>query len=227
MIFLMPRLPRVAVGDVPYHVINRANGRARIFHDEKDYRHFESLLLEGVELIDMRILAYCIMPNHWHLVLYPRKDGDMSEFMRWITTTHVRQRRVQTKTVGGGHLYQGSYKSFPIQEDQHLITVIRYVEQNPLRARLVDRAERWPYSSLYRRMRDNKEDKKLLASFPTALPKNYLSLVNNTLNKEALESLRTSVKKGAPYGSTAWTNWMIEEYDMESTTREPGRPKGS
>ena len=221
----MPRLARVAVGDMPYHVLNRANGRTRIFHDEKDYRHFEALLKEGVELIDMRILAYCIMPNHWHLVLHPKRDRDMSEFMRWVTTTHVRQRRVRTKTVGGGHLYQGSYKSFPIQEDQHLVTVIRYVEQNPLRARLVTRAERWPYSSLYRRRRGNNEDKKLLAPLPTALPRDYLSLVNNTVNKEALESIRTSVKKGAPYGSTAWTTWMIEEYDMEGTMRGPGRPK--
>ncbi len=175
----------------------------------------------------MRLLAYCIMPNHWHLVLYPRRDKDMSEFMRWVTTTHVRQRRVRTKTIGGGHLYQGSYKSFPIEEDQHLITVIRYVEQNPLRARLVARAERWPWSSLYRRRRGSKEDKKLLSPLPTNLPRNYLSLVNSTFDKEALESLRTSVKKGAPYGSGAWTTWMIEEYDMESTQRGPGRPQGS
>jgi putative transposase len=80
---------RVAVGGVVYHVINRSNGRVPIFHNDEDYRHFESLLLEGVELIGMRILAYCIVPNHWHLALHPKKDRDMSEFMRWVTTTHV------------------------------------------------------------------------------------------------------------------------------------------
>ena len=133
----MPRMNRLAVGGVIYHVINRANNRAQIFHTDKDYQHFESLLLEGVELTGMRILSYCIMPNHWHLVLHPLNDGDMSEFMRWVTTTHVRQHRTQTKTIGEGHLYQGAYKSFPIETDSHLLTVIRYVEQNPLQAKLV------------------------------------------------------------------------------------------
>lgn len=77
----------------------------------------------------------------------------MSEFMRWVTTTHVRQKRTQTKSVGDRHLYQGTYKSFPIETDYHLTAVIRYVEQNPLRAKLVDRAEDWPWSSLYRRQK--------------------------------------------------------------------------
>ena len=115
----MPRVARVAVGDMLYHVINRANNKARIFDSDNDYKHFESLLQEGKELIDMRLVAYCIMPNHWHLVLYPKKNTDMGEFMRWITTTHVRQRRVQTNSVGYGHLYQGTYKSFPIETDQY------------------------------------------------------------------------------------------------------------
>ena len=124
----MPRMNRVAVGDVIYHVINRANGRVRIFNTDKEYQHFESLLLEAAALTDMRLLAYTIMPNHWHLVLYPKKDTDMKDFMHWLTTTHVRQRRAKTKSIGHGHLYQGTYKSFPIEEDQHLTTVIRYVE---------------------------------------------------------------------------------------------------
>lgn len=222
----MPRMNRVAVGEIPYHVLNRSNGRVPIFKTDAEYQHFESLLLEGVELIGMRILSYCIMPNHWHLVLYPMKDGDMSEFMRWVTTTHVRQRRTQTKSVGDGHLYQGTYKSFPIETDHHLLTVIRYVEQNPLRAKLVQRAELWQYSSLYRRLRDNQEDKKLLAPLPTELPLNYMESVNTILNNDVLKKLRHSVAKGSPYGSDAWTDEMVKRYDLGSTQRGPGRPKG-
>lgn len=161
---------RVAVGGIPYHVLNRANGRSTIFHSHEDYRHFELLLLEGVELIGMQILAYCIMPNHWHLVLYPQQDNDMSEFMRWVTTTHVRQRRTKTKSVGEGHLYQGAYKSFPIETDFHLTTTIRYVEQNPLRAKLVIGAEDWQWSSLYRRMRNNSEDQNYWQNYPHNYP---------------------------------------------------------
>jgi putative transposase len=225
--YKMPRLARVAVGGIPYHVINRSNGRVQIFNKDKDYQHFESLLLEGVELIDMRILAYCIMPNHWHLVLYPKQDTDLSEFMRWVTTTHVRQRRTQTKSVGEGHLYQGTYKSFPIETDQHLTTVIRYVEQNPLRAKLVTSAEEWKWSSLFRRERGSREDLKLLAKLPTELPSNYQESVNELLHKEDLDFLRYSVTKGAPYGSTVWTDEMVERYNLGSTLRGPGRPKQS
>ena len=216
---------RVAVGDVVYHVLNRANGRAQIFHTDTEYQHFESLLLEGVALIGMRILAYCIMPNHWHLVLYPHKDGDMSEFMRWVTTTHVRQRRTQTKSVGAGHLYQGTYKSFPIEADQHLLTVIRYVEQNPLRAKLVTQAEQWQWSSLYRRQRNNKEDQKLLSILPTELPENYLESVNTVLSESVLIDVRHSLTKGTPYGGDIWTDEMVDKYNLGSTIRGPGRPK--
>ncbi len=216
---------RVAVGGVVYHVINRANGRAQIFSSDKDYQHFESLLLEGVALIGMRILSYCIMPNHWHLVLYPKHDGDMSEFMRWVTTTHVRQRRTQTKSVGEGHLYQGTYKSFPIESDTHLLTVIRYVEQNPLRAKLVFKAEEWHWSSLYRRQRGNREDQKLLSILPTALPTNYLESVNTILDKSNLEQIRHSLIKGTPYGGDMWVEEMVNKYNLGSTLRNPGRPR--
>lgn len=221
----MPRMSRVAIGDTVYHVINRANGRARIFNSDKDYAHFESLLLEAVELIGMRLLAYTIMPNHFHLVLYPLHDKDMSEFMRWLTTTHVRQRRVLTKSIGHGHLYQGTYKSFPIEADHHLTTVIRYVEQNPLRAKLVKRAELWPWGSLHRRMRGNKEDKKLLAKLPTKLPTNYLVSVNTIFRDDALHTLRYTIKKNAPFGSDTWVDMMVQKHDMHQTQREGGRPK--
>ena len=165
------------------------------------------------------------MPNHWHLVLYPKYDGDMSEFMRWVTTTHVRQRRVLTKSIGDGHLYQGTYKSFPVEEDKHLHDLIRYVEQNPLRAKLTKKTEDWQWSSLHRRLRGNTEDKKILATLPTELPSNYLESVNTLLKKNTLTNIRHSIGKGTPYGSLGWVDEMVEKYNMESTVREPGRPK--
>jgi putative transposase len=221
----MPRLPRVAVGDTVYHVLNRSNGKTKIFSSEQEYAHFESLLQEGKELTGMRILAYCVMPNHWHLVLYPKNDRDLSEFMRWVTTTHVRQRRVQTKSIGHGHLYQGTYKSFPVETDKHLVDLIRYVEQNPLRARLVRRAEDWKWSSLYRRMRNMPKDKKLLDRLPTVLPSNYKESVNDLLSKEIVETVRHSITKGLPYGGEAWVQSVVREYNLQSSTRGPGRPK--
>ena len=216
---------RLATGDTIYHVINRANGRAKIFKTDKEYQHFESLLEEARELLDMRILAYCIMPNHWHLVLYPRNDGDMSEFMRWLTTTHVRQYRVATESIGGGHLYQGTFKSFPVEKSEYLIALIRYVEQNPLRAKLVQRAEDWTYSSLYRRMKGTFKQKKLLAKLPIDLPHQYLKEVNMIYNKEDLQTIRQSIQKGTPLGASRWVQRVIATHKLGSTVRGPGKPK--
>ena len=145
--------------------------------------------------------------------------------MRWVTTTHVRHRRTQTKSVGEGYLYQGAYKSFPIDEDNHLTTVIRYVEKNPLLAKLVLKAEDWQWSSLQRRERNNETDRKLLSSLPAELPTNYSESVNTILNDDSLKEVRHSIKKGTPFGSDVWIGKMVEKYNLGNTLRGPGRPK--
>lgn len=221
----MPRQARVAVADVIYHVINRVNGRAQIFDDANSYRHFESLLLEAKELTDMRILSYCIMPNHWHLVLYPHTDRVLAEFMRWLTTTHVRQYRTMTNTIGYGHLYQDRYKSFPVEANEHCHTLIRYVEQNPLRAKLTKRAEDWQWSSLWRREQGSEEERKLLAPLPIDLPTNYLQSVNELLPKPVITNIRHSINKGKPFGSDSWTDSMVDRFNLGHTVRGVGRPR--
>ena len=221
----MPRINRVSVGNTLYHVINRANGGFRVFHTDADYKHFESVIQSGKDMMDMRIVAYCIMPNHWHLVLYPRNDTDMGEYLHWVTTTQVRQRRVRTKSVGHGHLYQGTYKSFPVQTNEYAQQLIQYVEQNPLRARLVKRAEDWRWSSLWRREKGSENEKKLLSDIPIKLPHDYVEQVNTLPSAEFLNTIRTSVNKGTPFGSDRWISGMVKKFGMESTLRGPGRPK--
>lgn len=108
-----------------FHVLNRGNARDPIFEKDDDYLAFETILRETMEQIDVRLLAYCLMPNHWHLVLWPRHDGDLRKFMQRLTTTHVRRWHLYRHSVGTGHLYQGTYKSFPIQSDEHLYSVLR------------------------------------------------------------------------------------------------------
>jgi putative transposase len=221
----MPRMSRVAVGGGIYHCINRSNGRVAIFNTDDEYRHFEELLLEGVELIGMRILAYCIMPNHWHLVLQPLNDGDMGEFMRWVTTTHVRQRRAQTDTIGHGHLYQGTYKSFIVETESYLQRLMVYVEQNPLRAKLVHHAEDWQWSSLWRRQQGTSTHQKLLSELPVTLPSDYLVVVNTLSSDHQLDLVRRSVNKGTPYGSESWIDDIVSRYNLSATVRSPGRPQ--
>ncbi|HED37732.1 MAG TPA: hypothetical protein ENI76_05750, partial [Ignavibacteria bacterium] len=111
----MPRIPRVDVGGEIYHVINRANARLPIFFQKEDYCLFEEILKKAKDKYGMRILAYCLMPNHFHLVLYPCKDGDLQKFMQWVTLTHTQCWHAKNRTVGTGHLYQGRYKSFLIE----------------------------------------------------------------------------------------------------------------
>ena len=221
----MPRIARVSVGNMLYHVINRSNARAKIFHTEDDYKHFEKLLQDGKDMVDMRIVGYCIMPNHFHLILYPKRDGDMGEYMRWITTTHVRQRRVKTKSIGDGHLYQGTYKSFPVETNEYAQQLMQYIEQNPLRAKLVKKAEDWKWSSLWKREKGSKKEKQLLSELPIDLPKDYLKLVNTLSKEETLDTIRTSVNKGAPFGSDRWIDKIVRKFGLESTLRRVGRPK--
>lgn len=220
----MPRAPRVDVGGHLYHVINRANGRQKIFHIPSDYQHFESLLTEAVQRTNMRLCAYVLMPNHWHLVLYPRKDGDLSAFMQWLTLTHTQQYHARTETIGHGHIYQGRYKSFLIETDRYVLAVIKYVERNPVRARLAEKVENWRWGSGYRRIIGSASPLKLLSLPPTELPRLYREWVNETEGDD-LEDVRMAVNKGKPFGSMSWSEQIIEQFGLGLTTRAPGRPK--
>jgi putative transposase len=127
--------------------LNRGNARAEVFHAPTDYDAFLDAVAEATLRVPMRTLAYCLMPNHFHLVVWPVGDGDLSRWMHWLTTAHVR--RYLAHYRHSGHVWQGRFKAFPAQDDGHLLTVLRYVERNPLRANLVARAEDWPWSSLH------------------------------------------------------------------------------
>ena len=221
----MARLLRADVGGVVYHVINRANARAHIFNTDKEYKQFEQILKEGQERYAMRILAYCIMPNHWHLVIYPKKDGDLSAFMGWITNTHTRRWHTAHKSIGSGHLYQGRYKSFPVETDTYLLPLIRYVERNPLRAKLVRKAENWKGSSLWRREHGIVKDQKLLSKWPIEIHGDYLQFINEPQTALELEDIRHSVVKSKPYGDIGWVEKISTKLGLEQTLHAPGRPK--
>jgi len=223
----MPRLARVDIGDEIYHVINRANGRLRIFESDADYQLFEELLSDTLKKTSMRLLAYCVMPNHWHIVLHPHKDKDLGTFMHLLTNAHTRKVRTLTKTIGYGHLYQGRYKSFLVQDDTYLLTLLKYVERNALRAKLVPSADLWKWGSAWRRIHGSLTQKKILADLPTTLPHDYLSWLNTSDNEENLTMLRNSVNKGVPFGGDSWVTLMIAKYKLETTTRSAGRPKKS
>jgi len=215
------------MGNMVYHILNRANGRMQIFEKEKDYVAFENILIEAKEKFPMRILAYCIMPNHWHFVLYPKRDNDLSFFMRWLTLTHTQRWLAHRKMVGYGHLYQGRYKSFPVQKDDHFLTLCRYVERNALRAKLVARAEDWRWSSAWVRAHGNEKQLKLLSPWPVPMPNDYTMGLNETyLHEEAvLDDIRGAVQRGKPFGDEVWVQKTVKSLGLESTLNPRGRPR--
>jgi putative transposase len=161
----MPRGARTILSGYPYHVLNRANGGMRLFKKDADFAAFKQIIVAAQERVPLRILAYVVMNNHWHSVVCPRRgQGEqVSDFFRWLSITHAQRWHAHHATAGMGHVYQGRFKSFPIASDEHLLTVLRYVERNPLRAGLVARAEDWPWGSLYRRTSGTPEQRSLLA----------------------------------------------------------------
>ncbi len=177
----MPRQPRNDIGNHIYHVINRANTRLQIFLDDSDYQLFEDTLFEGLKRSGIPLLAYSIMPNHFHLVLYPKLGGQLSMFMQWFGTTFTRRLHTKHRTIGTGHLYQGRYKAIRVESESYLLQVLLYVERNALAANLVPRAEDWRWSSLRIRQHGSEEQKEMLAPWPIEMPEKYLSLVNDLI----------------------------------------------
>ena len=221
----MGRALRVTAGDAVYHVLNRANGRQTLFGDEGDYAAFERVLAEAQQRVPMRLLAYCLMPNHWHLVLWPLHDGDLSRFMAWLTLTHTQRGHAHRHTTGTGHLYQGRFKSFLVQTDAHLLTVCRYVERNARRAHLVERAEHWRWGSLWLRESGQGTTGLLVDDGPVARPSPWVEWVNAVETEPELTAVRQSVVRSQPFGETSWVEAMVDRLSLHMTQRQQGRPK--
>ncbi|MCK9351718.1 MAG: transposase [Candidatus Paceibacterota bacterium] len=221
----MPRNARTDVGGEIYHVINRANGRMVIFNTPEDYLLFENLLFDTKELTGMRILAYTIMPNHWHFILHPQKDGDLGIFMHRLSNAHTRKVHALTNTNGTGHLYQGRYKSFLVDSDSYFLTLLKYVERNPVRSKTVEHCEDWQWGSAWRRINGSKAEKKLIDPPIVELPHGYKKWINTPDKEDDLAVIRTSVNKSVPFGRDKWVDQMVTKFHLESTQKKQGRPK--
>jgi putative transposase len=183
-------------------VLNRAVGRATIFAKSADYAAFEQVLRQAWERTGMPLLAYAMLPNHWHFVVWPQHDGDLSMYAQWLTVTHVRRWHAHHHTEGTGPVYQGRFKSFPVQADDHFFALCRYVERNALRAHLVPRAEHWRWSSLWQRCHTTGVP--WLHPWPLPVPERWTEYVNQVETESELVALRRSVARGAPYGDDRW-----------------------
>ena len=217
----MPRTARASVGGICYHVLNRGNARGDVFHKDGDFAAFVELISLANQRLPMRVLGYCLLNNHFHLVLWPHHDGDLSRWMQWLLTSHVR--RYHRHYDSSGHVWQGRFKAFPVQKDGHLLALLRYVERNPLRAHLVSRAEEWRWSSLA--WRQSGERPEMLADWPIDCPANWVARVNRAQSKAEENALKRAIERGTPFGSARWVARIAKQLGLESTLSPRGRPR--
>jgi putative transposase len=221
----MPRHARHTPGGYVYHALNRAAARQKLFRKDADYKAFLRIVDEALERHPVRLLGYCVMPTHWHFVVWPAASGDLTSFLRWLTLTHSVRWHKHYHSTGSGHVYQSRFKAFAVAEDEHLLTVLRYVERNALRAGLVERAEDWPWSSLACRLAGGEVAQRRLYPGPVGLPTQWQKLVNKPQTEAELEAMRRSVARGCPYGPEEWVETVVQRLGLQSTIRPRGRPR--
>jgi putative transposase len=218
----MPRRVMRETAGVVFHVLNRGVRRMRLFNEAGDYEAFLRLVGKAQERVPMRCLAYCLMPNHFHLVLWPPADGALSRFMFWLQTTHSVRWNAWHGQTGIGHVYQGRFKAFPIYQDAHFLRVCRYVECNALRADLVSRARDWPWSSLAQRAGANRAV--VLADWPVPRPPDWEAWLKTEIGSET-KAIRHSIVHSAPFGPNEWRRRIAAQFGLDSSLRGEGRPK--
>lgn len=203
--------------------MNRAAKRAQLFDSSADYLAVETLLHRAKTATEIRLLDYCIMPNHFHLIIWPKAASQMSQFMRIFTGAHAQFWQLARGTVGSGAVYQGRYKAIPVQTGRYFYNVCRYVQGNPLRAGLVTRAEEWRWSSLWRRLHG--EDIDLLDPWPIPCPDNWLESVNRPKDAVDVDTLRQAIRRGIPFGDPGWIEKAGQSIVDKRQRRPRGRPK--
>ena len=218
-------MPRADEAGGLYNALNRGNSRAAFFRKEADYDAFERILGEGLARYAVRLFCYQLMPNHWHVVLRPTQDGEMSRFLRWVTAMHTMRLHAHYHTSGTGHVYQGGFKSFPTQDDSHFLTVCRYVERNALRAELTTRAEDWRWGSLCRWQQSVEPIPALLSAWPIPRSPHWVARVNEPLTDRELTALRRSAQRCSPFGDSTWIESTAQRLGLAPTINPRGRPQ--
>ena len=230
----MLRTARQSLGGMIFHGLNRGNARDRVFADDTDYVAFEKVLAETQAKVFVRVLSDCLMPNHWHLVLWPLQDGDLGCCMQKLTTTRGRGWHLHHHSVGTGHLHQGTYKTVPTEEDDHLHTDSRDVERNAVRPTMVERADDWTGNSLWRwRHPTEHQEKPIFRLWPIPRPHDWVTRVNQALTKkigkprkplssEAAPSVQSHGKRQPPNNSASNPHFAPEAAGKwRSTTANP------
>jgi putative transposase len=219
----MPRQRRIAPDGFIHHVMNRGDHKETLFHKPADFRAFLALMAEATHRVAMRILAYCIMRNHFHFVLWPYEGVDLSVYMQLLMNLHIQRYLRHYPPASPGHIYQGRYTNSIVQDDISLLRVMRYVEANALTAHLVARAEHYKWSSASPHAAD--PGRPTLSPGPIEKPSTWLEYINAPQSMEEIGKIHRAARRGAPLGDAAWASRMVKAYGLEHTIRDRGRPR--
>lgn len=221
----MGRPLRNSQGGYVYHVMGRGLKPKPMFRSEGDYQDFETALAQAMERFEPRLLAYCVLPKQWHLVLTPRKDGDLSKLMAWLTTTHSARWHTKPRRSGTGGLYERRFRSFPVQDDTPLLDILRFVESYPVQAGLVKSSQDWIWSSAHRRGKKLEGVLPQLSMPPLPLPAGWSKLLDVEFPSQTLHKIQHCIQRGCPYGEPKWVEKTSVRLSLESTLRPRGRPR--
>lgn len=217
----MPRRRRRSLQGAIFHVMNRAVRRTILFETVQDYEAFVHLVRAVLAQFNVKIIAYCLMPNHWHFVMICDRLEELSRCMHWLESTHANRWNGAHGTRGSGAVYQGRFKAIPVQKNDSVRRVCRYVERNALRSGLVLKAEAWSWSSLYA-VCENCEIIPL-AAWPILRPSNWVEIVNTPDTEAELEDLRRLIRRSQPIGDPEWQAAVAPYLGL--TLRSKGRPR--
>jgi putative transposase len=217
----MPRRLRKTLQGTVFHVMNRAVRRNVLFECPRDYDAFVDIVVQGLRQSNVKIIAYCLMPNHWHFVVICERIAHLSKWMHWVESTHANRWNGAHGTRGTGAVYQDRFKAVPVQKNRSVVRVCRYVERNALRSGLVGSSELWRWSSLYATC--NNCVVIPLDEWPIPRPDNWREVVNLPETPAEFDDLRRMIRRNQPIGSPAWQEAVAPF--IGQSMRGKGRPK--
>ena len=219
----MPRIARAVAIGFPHHVIQRGNNREKIFFAVQTRGKYLAWLEEYARKCEVRILAYCLMTNHVHLLLKPDKTESLAKMMQGINlcyTQYINKRYKRT-----GRLFEGRYHSCIVDEENYLWSVARYIEQNPLRAKMVSQPEDYPYSSGRAHISGAKDEVLNEALFSDEERAEYVKFIKAPVPEEEINKIRFTVKRGKPLGDNKFIKEMARRLKKDFEMKAPGRPR--
>ncbi len=220
----MPRMARAVVAGIPHHVTQRGNRREEVFFGEADFRRYLSLLEEYASARGLEVLAYCLMTNHLHLVVVPAEAHTLASVLKPV---HLRYAQYVNWTHGlSGRLWQGRYFSCAM-DDAHTLAAIRYVERNPVRARIVRRAENYPWSSAaaHAGLRTDPLLSDITRLKTSAGVADWAEWLRETEESTLLDGLRLNTRTGRPLGTDEFVSRIERKIGRTLKPQPGGRPR--